>query len=47
MVVEDAHAGIDAAKAGGFTAVAIGDAKTHKQADYRIDKLSDLLNIIA
>lgn len=47
MVVEDAHAGIDAAKAGGFTAVAIGDAKTHKQADYKIDKLSDLLNIIA
>ena len=47
IVVEDAHAGIDAAKAGGFTAVAIGDAKTHKQADYKINELKELLQIIA
>ena len=47
IVVEDAHAGIDAAKAGGFTAVAIGDAKTHAAADYKIDVLSDLLKILA
>ena len=47
IVVEDAHAGIDAAKAGGFTAVAIGDAKTHPQADYKIDEFKELLQIIA
>ena len=46
IVVEDAHAGIDAAKAGGFTAVAIGDAKTHKQADYKINNLKEILQII-
>ncbi|MDE6441328.1 MAG: beta-phosphoglucomutase [Clostridia bacterium] len=46
IVVEDAHAGIDAAKAGGFTAAAIGDAKTHAQADYKINELKDLLQII-
>ena len=47
IVVEDAHAGIDAAKAGGFTAVAIGDAKTHPQADYKIQEFKELLQIIA
>ena len=47
IVVEDAHAGIDAAKAGGFTAVAIGDARTHSQADYKINELKELLKIIA
>ena len=46
IVVEDAHAGIDAAKAGGFTAVAIGDAKTHAGADYKINQLKELLQII-
>ena len=47
LVIEDAHAGIEAAKAGGFTAVAIGDAKTHARADYKIDNLKELLQIIA
>lgn len=46
LVIEDAHSGIDAAKAGGFTAVAIGDATTHKGADYKITNLSDLLEIL-
>lgn len=46
LVIEDAHSGIDAAKAGGFTAVAIGDATTHKDADYKINNLSDLLEIL-
>lgn len=45
IVVEDAHAGIEAAKAGGFTAVAIGDARTHEKADYKIDNLKDILQI--
>ncbi len=47
LVVEDAHAGIDAAKAGGFTAVAIGDARTHARTDYKINNLKEILQIIA
>ena len=42
-VVEDAAAGIDAAKAGGFTAVGIGAAATYGKTDYAIRALSDLL----
>lgn len=44
-VVEDAYAGIDAAKAAGMTAVAIGDATGYEKADYKMEKLSDLLKI--
>ncbi|MBR6004580.1 MAG: beta-phosphoglucomutase [Lachnospiraceae bacterium] len=47
MVVEDAFSGIEAAKAAGMKAIAIGDAKNSELADYRIDKLSDILNLIA
>lgn len=46
IVVEDAFAGIDAAVAGGFVPVAIGDACAHKKAKYRITVLSDLLKIV-
>ena len=46
IVVEDAHAGIDAAKSGGFTAVAIGDATTHQQADYKITTFDELLKFV-
>ncbi len=46
MVVEDAHAGVKAGHDGGFKVAAIGDAKTSDLATYKIDKLSDLLNII-
>lgn len=42
-VIEDAYAGIDAAKAGGMTAVAIGDATTYDKADYKLFNFSDLL----
>ena len=42
-VIEDATAGIDAAVAGGFTAVGIGPAKEYEKADKKIDKISDLL----
>lgn len=42
-VVEDAYAGIDAAKAGNMLAVAIGAAVTSPAADIRIDRFSDLL----
>jgi len=43
LVVEDACAGIDAAKAGGMKAAGMGDARAYKKTDYQIDKISDLL----
>ncbi|MDE5562757.1 MAG: beta-phosphoglucomutase [Clostridiales bacterium] len=46
IVVEDAYSGIEAAKAGDFTAAAIGDAQSHPKADYKISRLSDLLKIV-
>lgn len=46
IVVEDAHAGIDAAKAGGFIAVAIGDAVTHEGADYKINSIAEIIDIL-
>ena len=46
-VVEDAHAGIDAAKAGNMLAIGIGDAGTYEKTDYRINDLSDLLEILS
>ena len=45
IVVEDSVAGIVAAKTGGFTSVAIGDASINASADYNVNKLSDLLDI--
>lgn len=42
-VVEDATAGIDAAIAGGFTSIGIGDAAAYEKTEIRISKLSDLL----
>jgi beta-phosphoglucomutase-like phosphatase (HAD superfamily) len=44
-VVEDAEAGITAAKAGGFTAIGIGSAAEDPNADYAIQTFADLLNI--
>lgn len=45
LVVEDAHAGIVAAKAAGMTAAAIGDAVTSELADVKLTTFKDLLNI--
>ena len=42
-VVEDAKAGIDAAKAGGMLAVGIGDAASYGKTDVRLTRFSDLL----
>lgn len=39
IVVEDAYAGIDAAKAGNMQAVGIGEAYSYAKADYHIKKL--------
>lgn len=43
VVVEDAYAGIDAAKAAGMTAVAIGDAVNYEKADERIERFEELI----
>lgn len=45
IVVEDAYAGIDAAKAAGMIAVGVGDASGYAKADYRVDKFSELLRV--
>ena len=45
IVVEDALAGIDAAKAGNFYAVGIQDAAKYEKTDLPISALSDLLKI--
>lgn len=45
IVVEDAYAGIDAAKAAKMTAVAIGDAYTYDKADYKIKSFKELLEL--
>ena len=46
LVIEDAPAGIEAAKAGGFTAAAIGNAVPQGAADYRLHTLADLLKFL-
>lgn len=46
-MVEDAKAGVEAAKAGGMTALALfGDAKGCGLEDYDLSSFHDLLNIL-
>lgn len=45
IVVEDAYAGIDAAKAANMTAVGIGNASEYEKTDLAIEKFSQLLDI--
>lgn len=45
-VVEDAIAGIDAAYAGGFTSIGIGDAAGYEKTEIRIQSLNELLQHI-
>lgn len=45
VVVEDAYAGIDAAKAARMEAVGIGDAAGYEKADYKIQNFGELLGI--
>ena len=42
LVVEDAHAGVEAAVAGGFHCAAMGDAREDPRAEYHLDCFSDL-----
>lgn len=45
IVVEDAYAGVDAAKAGGMYAAAIGDAASYDKADFVLHTFEDLLKL--
>ncbi len=45
-VVEDAEAGVDAAKAGGFTAIGVGGAAGYAKTDYPIETMSDVLKML-
>ena len=44
-VVEDAHAGVDAALAGGFACYGIGDAATHPSVTHPIARLREVLEL--
>lgn len=46
LVVEDATAGVDAARAGGMKAAAVGDAAEKKYGDYIMGSFCDLLTIL-
>jgi len=46
LVVEDARAGIEAAAAGGFDSVGIGDAYDDERASYHITEFDELLTIV-
>lgn len=46
LVVEDAHAGVQAAKAGGFDCAAMGDARDDALADHHMDHFADLLQAV-
>jgi len=46
LVVEDAHAGVEAAVAGGFDCAAIGDAKDDERATIHLNSFLDLLSIM-
>ena len=46
VVVEDAHAGVEAAVAGGFACAAIGDAKDDERVRYHLSNISDLISCL-
>ena len=46
LVVEDAHAGVEAAVAGGFDCAAMGDARNDARAKWHISHFSDLLRCL-
>ena len=46
LVVEDAHAGVEAAAAGGFDCAAIGDAKDDSRATWHLNRFSDILRCV-
>lgn len=46
VVVEDAHAGVEAAMAGGFDCAAIGDARDDDRAKWHLNDFSDLYRYV-
>ena len=46
IVVEDAHAGVEAAAAGGFDCAAIGDARNDEKAKWHLNALPDLIKYV-
>ena len=46
IVVEDAHAGVEAAVSGGFDCAAIGDARDDPRATMHLTRLSDLISYV-
>ena len=46
LVVEDAHAGVEAAIAGGFDCAAIGDARDDERAGWHLSRFSDILKCL-
>ena len=46
LVVEDAHAGVEAAAEGGFDCAAIGDARDDPRAAWHLDRFSDILKCL-
>ena len=46
IVVEDAHAGVEAAVAGGFDCAAIGDARDDDRAKWHLNHFSDLFHCV-
>lgn len=46
LVVEDAHAGVEAAVTGGFECAAIGDARDDDRAAWHLNTFSDILNAV-
>ena len=47
LVVEDAHAGVEAAVAGGFDCAAVGDAYSDVRAKWHLDAFGDLRDILS
>ena len=47
LVVEDAHAGVQAARAGGFDCAAMGDAREDALADYHMMSFAELLQAVS
>ena len=45
-VIEDAHAGVEAAIAGGFDCAAIGDARDDERARWHLSRFSDILKCL-
>lgn len=45
LVVEDAHAGVQAAVSGGFSCAAMGDARDDERADFHLTRFGDLMTV--